>query len=91
MLTQAFFANRKRKAENKGDSRSPIGGLYLVKTENFASAAHRARKWTAPWAGPFEHTPRWVANDQERFPNRLFNPKPLFPIDGVKLLTALPE
>ncbi|SGZ11768.1 BQ5605_C028g10456 [Microbotryum silenes-dioicae] len=28
---------------------------------------------------------KWVATDENRFPNRLFNPKPLFPIDGVTM------
>ncbi|SGY22520.1 BQ5605_C065g12807 [Microbotryum silenes-dioicae] len=98
------------------DLQKAIGEFVLVRTANFACAPDQSRKWTAPWAGPFECvdfipatstytlelTPRyaqrrihprfhgsqvkkWIATDEDRFPNRLFNPKPLFPIDSVTM------
>ncbi|SGY64038.1 BQ5605_C007g04863 [Microbotryum silenes-dioicae] len=111
---QAVIANRKRKPD--ADPQKAIGEFFLVRTANFACAPDRSRKWTAPWAGPFECvdfipatstytlelTPRypqrrihprfhgsqvkkWIATDEDRFPNRLFNPKPLSPIDSVTM------
>ncbi|SCV72971.1 BQ2448_6896 [Microbotryum intermedium] len=88
---QAFIANRKRKIDSSPESKSPIGELFLcvaftptTSTYTLKLSPHYAQRRIHPrfHAGQVK---KWFATDEDRFPNRLFNPKPLFPINSVTM------